>query len=162
MMNYEQNKYKNVKFTSSQFYLYAERYWKLCYEINLFGQDRLLENQSHSRQTRQTNWYSHFVLCFTYTYQDLLTGNLFNIFSFVYSSQPIRLRVSFFHRPIRPTRSRVRTGFFHVWGKTIRPIKSYFMGDKMALIYWIEKSRNIMNKKQHGKCFVRFLFVLFL
>jgi hypothetical protein len=33
----------------------------------------------------------------SYTYRDLLAENLFNIFSFVYSSQPIRLRVSFLH-----------------------------------------------------------------
>jgi hypothetical protein len=33
----------------------------------------------------------------SYTYRDLHAENLFNIFSFIYSSQPIRLRVSFLH-----------------------------------------------------------------
>jgi hypothetical protein len=103
-----------LKFTHRQFHSYC------CY----VGQVKGFYQQYKTKKRLITETFS------SYTYQDLITENLFNIFSFVYSSQPIRLRVSFSHV-----------------SKT-RPIRSYFMCNTMSFIYWIEKSRCVYNKQK--------------
>jgi uncharacterized membrane protein len=78
----------------------------------------------------------------SYTYRDVSAENLFNIFSFVYSSQPIRLCVS----------------FLHVWEK--RYVQSEAISCVTKWLLFTEL-RNLgmykINRKHHGKCFVQFL-----
>jgi hypothetical protein len=88
----------------------------------------------------------------SYTYRDLLAENLFNIFLFVYSSQPIRLHLLFLHVWEKwYLQSEATYRFSSRVRKTICPIRGYFMCEKMASIYWIEKSQYYNKQKTAWK-----------
>jgi hypothetical protein len=91
------------------YYTFMQKYIPIFMDFfqNSFFQEAAVKMQSKCRQKYHSSAIRYeYIFSFlrpkkykylSYTYRDLLTENLFNSFSLVYSSQPIGLRVSFLH-----------------------------------------------------------------